>query len=116
MATAKETILQYLKKLYPEGVIYKDNFTPKHLGIKLHLAVRRAAKEAEQPVSQWLQANGFSWRETGYVEADMHSGQTEWRNDSVVALSDSILRRYPLIGQYVWTPEEYENVFSAAMD
>ncbi len=116
MATEKETILQYLKKLYPEGVIYKDDFTPKHLGIKLHLAVRRAAKEAEKTAPQWLQANGFSWRETGYVEADMHSGQTEWRNDSVVALSDSILRRYPLIGQYVWTPEEYENVFSAAMD
>lgn len=116
MAIAKETILQHLKKIYPDGIIFKDTYTVKRVTVQLHHAVYSAAKGTGQTTSQWLQANGFIWRETGYVEADMQGFQSEWNDKTAALLADSILRRYPLIGQYVWKPEEYDMVFSKAME
>ena len=61
--------------------------------------------------AQWLTAQGFCWRDW---EADMDQGEGEWNADSPAALADSILRRYPLIGQYELSGEEFSSLFAAA--
>lgn len=54
MAIAKETILQHLKKIYPDGIIFKDTYTVKRVTVQLHHAVYSAAKGTGQTTSQWL--------------------------------------------------------------
>ena len=123
METDREMILNSLHHIFPDGVIYRDAFNSKTIGElmgskeagrSLHRMVSKLARAKEQSSIQWLQENGFIWRETGYVEKDMLLRECEFKRDSAVALADSVFRIYPLAGQYSPTGEEMEMLFSAA--
>lgn len=123
METDREKILNSLHHIFPDGVIYRDAFNSKTIGElmgskeagrSLHRMISKLARAKEQSSIQWLQENGFIWRETGYVEKDMLLRECEFKRDSAVALADSVFRIYPLAGQYSPTGEEMETLFSAA--
>ena len=116
MALDKSLVLEKLKKVYPDGVIYKEAYTPKAVTTPVHYSIHAIARSEGKTDSQWLTDNGFIWRKTGYCEAEMKTRDIEWKADSPAMLADSILRRYPLIGQYELTDAEFSTLFSAATD
>lgn len=116
MALDKTIVLERLHKVYPDGVIYKETYTMKAITAPVHYSIYSIAKSEGKSEKQWLTDNGFIWRETGYCEADMKTRDTEWKADSPTELADSILRRYPLIGQYELSDGEFSAMFSAATD
>lgn len=116
MALEQSYVLEKLKKVYPDGVIYKETYTLKTVTAPVHYSIHAMAKSEGKSDTQWLIDHGFSWCETGYCEADMKNRDSEWKTGSPAALADSILRRYPLIGQYELSDAEFSSMFSAAMD
>lgn len=112
----KERVLEILKRAFPDGVIYRDIYSPRRVTTPVYVYVRKAAKDEGMVFSQWLAANGFIWKETGYCESDMKLRENEWKDNSPLAVADSILRRYPLIGQYELSEAEFSAMFSAATD
>ena len=116
MALDKSLVLERLKKVYPDGVIYKEAYTLKAVTTSVHVSIHMIARSEGKTDSQWLTDNGFLWRETGYCEAEMKTRDCKWKADSPAELADSILRRYPLIGQYELNDAEFSAMFSAATD
>ena len=111
MALDRSYVLEKLKRVYPDGVIYRDTYTLKAVSSRVHVFIHSLARSEGMSDAQWLTAQGFCWRDW---EADMDQGEGEWNADSPAALADSILRRYPLIGQYELSGEEFSSLFSAA--
>ena len=110
----EKAVVAALQKLYPDGVIFPEEYNTKKLGVVLHLSIHQLAKEAGLSRTQWLEQHGFRWLETGFVEADMQGRDRETVRTGAVELCDSILRKYPLIGQYEPSDEEFQMMFSAA--
>ncbi len=106
MAVTREQILAHLKIQFPDRVIHPETYTLKMVGAIYQLGIRKLAKEQKLTQGQWLQENGFLWRETGYVEPDMRSYSDAIKRNGAVALADSVMRCYPLIGAY--EPSEAE--------
>ena len=72
VALSKDDLIARLHKLFPEGLIYADQYL-KQTGV-LSLEIHKQAKASGQSRVQWLGEQGFVWRETGYVEPDMCYG------------------------------------------
>lgn len=64
MALQKDVVLAQLKKVFPDGIIYREMYTIRRVGAAIHVSVHTLAKEAGQTTVQWLQINGFTWYET----------------------------------------------------
>ena len=112
----EEFVISALEKYYPDRVIFREEYNLKNLGAAVHHGVFRLAKEAGTTPPQWLEKHGFQWRETGFVEADMQQSDREIVHGDAVELSNSILRKYPLIGQYEPSEEEFDLLFTSATD
>ena len=110
----EETVVAALQKHYPDRVIFPEEYNTKKLGVMVHLGVYQLAKEAGLSRTQWLEQHGFQWRETGFVEADMQERDREIVRTGAVELCDSILRKYPLVGQYEPSDEEFRMLLFAA--
>lgn len=110
----EETVVAALQKHYPDRVIFPEEYNTKKLGVMVHLGVYQLAKEAGLSRTQWLEQQGFQWRETGFVEADMQERDREIVRTGAVELCDSILRKYPLVGQYEPSDEEFRMLLFAA--
>lgn len=106
MAITKEEVLHRLEQIYPDRIIYKETYTTKTIGMPYHVTIHSFAKSSDQSDKQWLQENGFSWKETGYSEGDMRFHDYQINRENAVALADSIMRCFPLIGQYTPSLEE----------
>lgn len=116
----KEYIIYKLSQFYPDKIIYRETWPHKPYNDlqrndqRVYTYVDQLAESEKITVIKWLNNNGFVWRETGYCEPKMKSYGGEWKADSPRNLATSILRRYPLIGQYELSVEEYRLLFDAA--
>ena len=116
MAVTREQILTQLEQRFPERVIHPETYTPKNVGAIYQIGIRKLAKEQKLTQAQWLQANGFVWRETGYVEPDMRPYSDVLKQDSAVALADSVMRCYPLIGAYEPSGADWVKLITLAQE
>ena len=123
MSNEKNLILEQLQHVFPDGIVYRETFKSQAIAEILHskeaarsilAKVSRLARAESLSSIQWLQENGFVWRETGYIEKDMLLRECEFKRDSAVALADSIFRMYPLAGQYSMTREDKDMLIPAA--
>ena len=75
MRMTETELFDYLNKVFPEKIIYTDQY---RLGAYLSAFadVRKYAKAEGLSSAQWLTNRGFIWRETGYVESDMRIRNT----------------------------------------
>lgn len=116
MAISKEDVLARLEQVYPDRIIYRERFCSKVLSLTLEFRIFDLAKEAGQTYVQWLRDHGFEWRETGYMEPDMCSADVTLDDQNTVAFCDSLLRRYPLIGQYCLTEAQRNRICHEAQN
>lgn len=114
MAVTREQILAQLKARFPDRIIYPETYTPKMVGAIYQIGIRKLSKEQNLTQMQWLQENGFIWRETGYVEPDMRPYNSTIKRNNPFTLADSIIRRYPVIGAYEPDESERTALFSIA--
>ena len=113
----EEFVIPALHKIFPDGVIYREQNSPRFLGVPVHHSIYTCAKETGLTVPLWLEQHGFQWREIGFIEGDMlEHGDRQIISTDTFTLSDSILRKYPLIGQYEPSDREFDALFSAATD
>ena len=59
MVLDKERVLEILKRAFPDGVIYRDIYSPRRVTTPVYVYVRKAAKDEGMVFSQWLAANGL---------------------------------------------------------
>lgn len=114
VALSKDDLIARLHKLFPEGLIYADQYL-KQTGV-LSLEIHKQAKASGQSRVQWLGELGFVWRETGYVEPDMCYGsctRPEAGTDPF-SIADYVFRRFPLAGEAILTPEEDALLYRSA--
>lgn len=101
MRMTETELFDYLNKVFPEKIIYTDQY---RLGAYLpaFADVRKYAKAEGLSSAQWLTNRGFIWRETGYVESDMRIRNTHELSPECSAfdLADYVFRTYPLVGEY----------------
>ena len=114
MAATREQIIAVLERRYPDHVIYPETYTVKKVGAFYHFGIHALARKSRQTPAQWIQENGFIWRETGYVEQDMLLCDSPFKAETPVSLADSVMRIYPLVGAYEPTQEEADSLFSSA--
>ncbi len=109
-------VLERLKAVFLDGVIYTERYSPRNLGVVLTQEVRRLSRASGQSSVQWLTAKGFTWKETGYVEPDMlpREGEIPEAPEDAFALADGVFRRYPLAGEYVLSDEEERLLYLSA--
>ncbi len=115
MAMTEEQVLERLKAVFPDGVIYNEEYLKK-LGIPLTREIHRIFRAAGQTRLQWLAAHGYTWKETGYIEPDMLVRDIELPNppQDAFALADWVFKKYPLAGEYVLTDGEADLLYQSA--
>ena len=115
MSTEAE-VLERLYTLFPDRVIYADQYKDIKLTRNLSYEVYQICKAKQTTRLLWLESNGFIWKETGYVEPDMKSctaGEfTEY--EDTFALSNYVFRSFPLAGEYILTDVENEMLYQSA--
>lgn len=115
MSTEAE-VLERLYELFPDRVIYADQYKDIKLTRNLSYEVYQICKTKQTTRLLWLESNGFIWKETGYVEPDMKlcaAGEfTEY--EDAFALSDYVFRSFPLAGEYILTDAESEMLYQSA--
>lgn len=112
--TEKEAILQKLHSIFPDNVIFKEEYVPSKVDVALSMRVWKQAKAEGHTSQQWLQENGFLWKTVGYIESDMKTNDLEIESKDAFSLADSIFRHYPLAGEYVLSEEKSNIVFQSA--
>ena len=75
MPTKEKDLLIYLKRIFPEKVIYSDLYTQSISVVSYE--IYRFAKAKRMSSIEWLISKGFLWKETGYVETDMQRGKAK---------------------------------------
>lgn len=114
MALSEANLIDKLKKLYPDGLIYADQYIKK-TGL-LTYEIHKQAKACQKTRIEWLADHGFNWKETGYVEPDMsyRNVKTDFDKTDAFSIADYVFRRFPLAGEYMLTGKEDLLLYQAA--
>lgn len=117
MRMSETELLNRLSKAFPEKVIFAEQ-SRLSVYLSLFAEIRRYARDAGISSVQWLTDRGFIWKETGYIEPDMHSGdKCELSPDhTAFELADYVFRTYPLAGEYQLTNKEDALLYQSASD
>lgn len=113
MSTSRADIIDKLHKLFPDGIIYAEEY--KEIGYSGYM-IHKMAKENHQTSMQWLMTNGFRWKETGYVEGNMRYREIS-KPDAIknaFEIADYVFRHYPLAGEYIPSIEEEQLLYESA--
>ena len=70
-AYCENTVINLLKKLFPNGFIHADEFA--RIDPTLSMSIRKYARNCGMTYPDWLRWKGFVWgdKNTGYLETDM---------------------------------------------
>lgn len=117
MRMSEAEFLNRLNKAFPEKVIFAEQ-ARLSVYLSLFVEIRRYARGAGVSSVQWLTGRGFIWKETGYIEPDMHSGDTCGPSPDYTAfeLADYVFRTYPLAGEYQLTDAEDALLYQSASE
>lgn len=117
MRMSEAEFLNRLNKAFPEKVIFAEQ-SRLSVYLSLFVEIRRYARGAGVSSVQWLTGRGFIWKETGYIEPDMHNGDTCGLSPDYTAfeLADYVLRTYPLAGEYHLTDAEDALLYQSASE
>lgn len=117
MRMSEAEFLNRLNKAFPEKVIFAEQ-SRLSVYLSLFVEIRRYARCAGASSVQWLTGKGFIWKETGYIEPDMHSGDTCGPSPDYTAfeLADYVFRTYPLAGEYQLTDAEDALLYQSASE
>lgn len=117
MRMSEAEFLNRLNKAFPEKVIFAEQ-ARLSVYLSLFVEIRRYARCAGASSVQWLTGKGFIWKETGYIEPDMHSGDTCGPSPDYTAfeLADYVFRTYPLAGEYQLTDAEDALLYQSASE
>lgn len=115
MAMSADAIIDKLQKVFPTKIIYEEQYI-KQAGVSLSFEIHKQAKACQQTYVQWLTANGFIWKETGYIEPDMRVREAAEETPScdAFAIADFVFRKYPLAGEYILTDSEERILYQSA--
>ena len=114
MSLSKEQIIDRLVALFRDRVIHLEKYNPQKVSIELSQGIRKLSRPEGMSSIQWLTANGFIWKETGYVEEDMREGDSPISHEDAYSLAETVMRRYPLVGQYELSSDEMSMLLLAA--
>ena len=114
MAITAADVINKLKVLFPNGIIYEEQYL-KRTGA-LSFEVHKQAKASQMTRVQWLASNGFAWKDTGYVEPDLcYRDAVKPIGDlDAFAIANYVFTRYPLAGEYVPTFAEDQLLYQSA--
>ena len=117
MRMSEAEFLNRLNKAFPEKVIFAEQSRLSEY-LSLFVEIRRYARGAGVSYVQWLTGRGFIWKETGYIEPDMHSGDKCGLSPDPTAfeLADYVFRTYPLAGEYQLTNKEDALLYQSASE
>ena len=117
MRMSEAEFLNRLNKAFPEKVIFAEQ-SRLSVYLSLFVEIRRYARGAGVSSVQWLTGRGFIWKETGYIEPDMHSGDKCGLSPDPTAfeLADYVFRAYPLAGEYHLTDAEDALLYQSASE
>ena len=114
MAISATDLIKKLNTLFPNGVIFEEQYQ-KHVGA-LSYEIYKQAKASQMSSVQWLTANGFTWKNTGYVEPDLRYRDAPKPEEDLGAfsLANYVFSRYPLAGEYVPSATEDQLLYQSA--
>lgn len=117
MRMSETELLNRLSKAFPEKVIFAEQ-SRLSVYLSLFVEIRRYARGTGVSSVQWLTGRGFIWKETGYIEPDMHSGDKCGLSPDPTAfeLADYVFRTYPLAGEYQLTNKEDALLYQCASE
>lgn len=116
MRMTEAEILEQLSKIFPNKIIFAEQYSKgRHL---LTFGIYKQAKAEGLSSIQWLTSKGYLWKETGYVEPDMHIRDAVLPSSDANAfeIADHVFRRYPLAGEYVLTNKEDRLLYQSASE
>ena len=120
MIADEKKLIEALKKIFPEHIIYTDVYFEKdksrRLDAAIDFSVYRLAKREGKTRGQWLTDHGFLWKETGYVEPDLRERDINrpTGDPDAFSIADYVFRKYPLAGEYIPTREEEKILYQSA--
>lgn len=114
MAITEADIVSKLKVLFPNGIIYEEQYL-KHTGA-LSFEIYKQAKASQMTRVQWLSSNGFVWKNTGYVEPDLRYRDITKPTGELDAftVANYVFSKYPLAGEYVPSAAEDQLLYQSA--
>lgn len=114
MAITAADVINRLKTLFPNGIIYEEQYR-KHTGA-LSFEIYKQAKTKQMSSIQWLTSNGFVWKNTGYVEPDLRYRELSKPTGDfdAFAIANYVFTRYPLAGEYVPSADEDQLLYRSA--
>lgn len=117
MRMSEAEFLKRLNKAFPEKVIFAEQ-ARLSVYLSLFVEIRRYARGTGVSSVQWLTDRGFIWKETGYVEPDMHNVDKCGPSPDYTAfeLADYVFRAYPLAGEYQLTDAEDALLYQSASE
>ena len=117
MRMSEAEFLNRLNKAFPEKVIFAEQ-ARLSVYLSLFVEIRRYARGTGVSSVQWLTDRGFIWKETGYVEPDMHNVDKCGPSPDYTAfeLADYVFRAYPLAGEYHLTDAEDALLYQSASE
>lgn len=117
MRMSEAEFLNRLNKAFPEKVIFAEQ-ARLSVYLSLFVEIRRYARGTGVSSVQWLTDRGFIWKETGYVEPDMHNVDKCGPSPDYTAfeLADYVFRAYPLAGEYQLTDAEDALLYQSASE
>ena len=117
MRMSEAEFLNRLNKAFPEKVIFAEQ-SRLSVYLSLFVEIRRYARGTGVSSVQWLTDRGFIWKETGYVEPDMHNVDKCGPSPDYTAfeLADYVFRAYPLAGEYQLTDAEDALLYQSASE
>lgn len=116
MKVTEKELVKALEKEFPDHIIFAEQHN--HDSHAINYAIYQHAKAEGLSSVQWLTSRGFIWKETGYVEPDMAGKDVAVPAGEITPflLSDFILKRYPLIGEYHLSNQEDALLYQAARE
>ena len=117
MRMSEAEFLNRLNKAFPEKVIFAEQ-ARLSVYLSLFVEIRRYARGTGVSSVQWLTDRGFIWKETGYVEPDMHNVDKCGPSPDYTAfeLADYVFQAYPLAGEYQLTDAEDALLYQSASE
>lgn len=114
MAITAADVINRLKTLFPNGIIYEEQYR-KHTGA-LSFEIYKQAKTKQMSSIQWLTSNGFVWKNTGYVEPDLRYRELSKPTGDIdaFAIANYVFTRYPLAGEYIPSLDEDQLLYRSA--
>lgn len=99
-------IIALLNKRFPQKIIYRSEYESMIKTLPTR-DIYLAAKKQKMSSIEWLEASGFIWEESTFIEPDMRTPNRSPGNsilptpsDDPAALAQYILKNYALIGEY----------------